>query len=132
METFGSYIRRARLARGWSLDEAARRIGISKSRLRELESGVSLKSGKPTHPTAGNVAAVARGMGIDQDHLAGMAGLGFRIVPADMAESALLARFRALAPDVRPVALRVLEALIEAPPIQAQAAEAPQPPYGQR
>lgn len=113
MESFGSAIRHAREQRGWSLDEAARHIGLSKSRLRELETGLSLKSRKPTRPTADNVELLAFGLGLDQDYLAGLAGLGYRIVPSNTEETAILAAFRALPDPMRSVAVRVLEALKE-------------------
>ncbi|MEB3222239.1 MAG: helix-turn-helix transcriptional regulator [Candidatus Sericytochromatia bacterium] len=115
MDTFGSTVRRAREQRGWSLEDAARHIGLSKSRLRELETGLSLKTRKPTRPTADNVARVARGLGLDQDHLAGLAGLGYRVVPGSSEETAILAAFRALPQPMRPVAVRVVEALGDAP-----------------
>lgn len=53
MDTCGSTVRRALEQCGWSLDEAARRIGLSKSRLRELETGLSLKTRKPRRPGRG-------------------------------------------------------------------------------
>jgi transcriptional regulator with XRE-family HTH domain len=123
METFGSAIRRAREQRGWSLDEAARHVGLSKSRLRELETGLSLKSRKPTRPTADNVELLSSALGLDQDYLAGLAGLGYRIVPSSTEETAILAAFRALPDLMRPVAVRVLEALGEPTGVLSVAAE---------
>lgn len=111
MDTLGSAIRRERKRLGLSLDAAAKRIGLSKSRLRELESGLSLKTRKPTTATADNVARLARGLGLDQNYLAALAGLGYRIEPVRQDETKLLVTFRSLSPEARSVALRLLEAL---------------------
>lgn len=130
MDTFGSFIRRERERQGLSLDRAAARVGLSKSRLRELESGLSLKTGKPSRPTAENVNDLARGLGLDQDHLAGLAGLGYRVNPDSQLESALLAAFRSLPQEHRGLAVRILEAMREEAqpdaaivPVRARAAE---------
>ena len=111
VDSFGQYIRRERERQELSLERAAAKTGISKSRLRELETGLSLKTRKPTKPTAENVAALARGLGLDQDQLAGLAGLGYRVNPASQEELALLAVFRSLPPTHRSLALGLLEAL---------------------
>jgi transcriptional regulator with XRE-family HTH domain len=115
MHAFSSYIRRERERQGLSLERAAARVGLSKSRLRELETGLSLKTRKPTTPTAANIAALARGLGLDQDHLAALAGLGYRLDTNSQQESELLASFRALPASHRVLALRLLEALREPP-----------------
>lgn len=111
MDTFGSYIRRERERQGLSLERAAAKTGISKSRLRELETGLSLKTRKRTEPTPTNIEKLARGLGLDQDHLAGLAGLGYRLDPSSQLESELLATFRALTPEYQNVAIRLLDSL---------------------
>ena len=113
METFGSYLRQERERLGLSLERAATRCGLSKSRLRELESGLSLKTRKPSRATAANVEALARGLGLSQDHLAGLAGLGYRVNPTSQRESALLASFRGLPPEHQAIAVSLVETLCE-------------------
>jgi transcriptional regulator with XRE-family HTH domain len=73
VDKLGDYIRTARERRGWSLREAAKRTGIPHSRLFELESGKSSKTGKPVVPTKSNLEALAMGYGLPIDNLFALA-----------------------------------------------------------
>jgi len=73
VEGLGAYVRAARRRQGWTLREAARQVGLSHSRLFELESGVSSRTGKPVVPTQANLEALASGYGLPLDHLFALA-----------------------------------------------------------
>ncbi len=70
---FCDYIREARARSGWSLREAAKRTGISHSRLFELEAGISSKTGKSVVPTQDNIEKLADGYKLPIDHLFALA-----------------------------------------------------------
>lgn len=74
MDGFGPFIKRVREAKGWSLREAARTIGLSHFRLSEIESGKNARTGHATRPSWNQVASIARAYGLDQATLLARAG----------------------------------------------------------
>lgn len=66
-EALGSTVRGERTQRGWSLDHAASRLGVSRRLLTQIEAGTA-------NPSLSTLLSVANGFGIDLTHLiSGMA-----------------------------------------------------------
>lgn len=107
---FGDYIYRARQERGWTLREAASRIGIAHSRLDELEKGHDWHSGKQFKPSYINVVRIAKAYGLPLDHLLTLSGHepGIELTTQ---EWQLLAEFRWLADHERSEVLAYVQAL---------------------
>lgn len=113
MGDFFGYVRAERKRRGWSLDVAARRLGISKSRLREMESGISLSTGKPTSVTSNNLDTFATGYGLPRERLVALAYGSPDPVEggADDEVLRLVGLYRAIPMEHRGLALKLLEAM---------------------
>lgn len=71
---FGEHVYRLRAARGWTLREAASAIGLSHSRLTEIEAGIDGHSGKPFVPAYVIVVQMAKAYGVPTAELLALAG----------------------------------------------------------
>jgi transcriptional regulator with XRE-family HTH domain len=58
--TFGEYVFQVRQSKGWSLREAAKHVGITHSRLDEIEKMIDNRSGKRHMPSYKNVVRLAK------------------------------------------------------------------------
>ena len=94
--SFGLYIGRLRDQRGLSLRQAAKRIGVSFSRLAEWERGADSHTGKPIVPPRQAVLDIARTYAVPGDELLALAGYRTSQEPATPEEVRLLAAFRRL------------------------------------
>lgn len=111
---FGKTIFDARRDRGWSLRQAAKRIGISYPRLDEFETGIDGHTGKPVRPAYPTVLAMARAYELPEDELVVLAGYELPSPAQNDEERSLLAAYRSLKPEER-VRLRAhLESLADA------------------
>lgn len=123
MDKLGEYIRTARERRGWSLREAAKRTGIPHSRLFELESGKSSKTGKPVVPTRSNLENLARGYDLPLDHLFALAHFpGYLKIEAGMTgeELGVIDLYRSLAPAKQRLWISIGEGLRNLPAEKAR------------
>lgn len=114
MSEFGSYIRQARERKALSLRAAARRCGIPHSRLFELETGISSKTGKPVVPTQENIEKLAAGYGVPVDHLFALAFFpGYLKAEEGLSsqELGVVALYRELTPGERLLWLTIGEGL---------------------
>lgn len=81
-------IREARSARGWTQEELAEKVGLSRSYLAQIEAGTR-------HLTAKKQAAIAAALGVDPSDLVDFSA------PDKGDEDRLLEAFRALTPEQR-------------------------------
>lgn len=91
---FGETIFQARQARGWSLRQAAKALGVSYPRLDEYEKGVDWHSGKPVTPGYPIVMKMAEVYGLPVASLLAAAGYSLPKLPED--EQAVLDGYRQL------------------------------------
>ncbi len=125
MSEFGRYIRKTRERKEWSLREAAKRTKVPHSRLFELESGISSKTGKPVVPTMDNIENLAKGLELPIDHLFALAYFpGYLKDRAALSstELGMLDLFRQMTPARRDLWLRIGEGLKGLPLADAAAA----------
>lgn len=94
--SFGLHIGRLRDACGLSLRQAAKRVGVSFSRLAEWERGTDSHTGKPVFPPRHAVIDLARVYGAPADELLALAGYRTSLEPATPEEARLLGAFRQL------------------------------------
>ena len=73
-EELGKYLREARHKKNLSLREAAKRIGMSSSRLQEIEASVSKISGKLTKPKPSTLSMIASTYNLPEPMLLDMSG----------------------------------------------------------
>ena len=81
MQELGAILRRLRVEKGLSQREAARRLGISASRLSDYEKGKSHGTNYPAHVPRPMLARIAKLYGYPLDNLLGIAGLPPAEVP---------------------------------------------------
>ena len=103
----GEHLKKLRLERGLSAREAAKRIGISYTRLQELESGVSRTTGKPTSPSTDLLIKIAKGYDQPIPLLLEMTGLS-PVSQDEHQEAELIKVFRELSPKGRELALAII------------------------
>jgi transcriptional regulator with XRE-family HTH domain len=93
---FGLYIGRLRDERGLSLRQAAKRIGVSFSRLGEWERATDSHTGKAVLPPRAAIVDIARAYGVPADALLALAGYRTSQDPATPDEVQMLSAFRRL------------------------------------
>lgn len=103
----GDYLKNLREKRGLSIREAARRVGISYTRLQELERGISRTTGKPTSPSTEILIKIAKGYEQPIPVLLEMAGLS-PVSQDEHQEAELIKVFRELSPKGRELALALV------------------------
>lgn len=108
--TLGDYLKSLRLDRNLSAREAARRIGISYTRLQEVESGVSRTTGKPTTPKLDLLIKIAKGYDQPLPLLLEMTGLASTKVN-EQQEAELLQTFRSLSSTGRDLVMSLVRAV---------------------
>lgn len=111
---FGSYLKAQRKARGWTLKEAADRIGTSTSRLAEVERGKSYHTDHATRPSRELVERMAYAYGLPVDIL--LIEAGYSPSPArdlSQEDNRMLLLFQALPPDRKELALGILRLMAE-------------------
>ncbi|MEB3329332.1 MAG: helix-turn-helix transcriptional regulator [Candidatus Sericytochromatia bacterium] len=107
---FGNRLHALRQARGWSLREAARFLGIAFTRIGEYERGVDGHSGKPLVPPYRQVIRLARVYGVPEAELLALAGYdGALTLPAE--EATLVRRYRLLSAEGQAQLQQVLQRL---------------------
>lgn len=106
--SIGEHLKKLRLERGLSAREAAKRIGISYTRLQELESGISRTTGKPTSPSTDLLIKIAKGYHQPIPLLLEMAGLS-PVSQDQHQEAELIKVFRELSPKGRELALALIQ-----------------------
>lgn len=108
--TFGDYVFQIRQSKGWSLREAAKRIGIAHSRLDEIEKMIDGRTRKPFVPSYINVVRLAKAYGLPPDELLRRAGYepGIELEPQ---EWRLVKGYRSLPDELRGQLLQKLETL---------------------
>lgn len=72
--SLGTHLFALRQAKGWSLRQAAKLIGIAHSRLDEIEKGIDSHSGQALAPSYIHVVKIARAYGLAPDQLLKRAG----------------------------------------------------------
>lgn len=72
--TFGEYLQSIRFAKGWSLREAAKHVGLAHSRIDEVEKMIDARTGKSFRPSYINVVKFAKAYGLPPDVLLRRAG----------------------------------------------------------
>lgn len=97
-----------RKARGWSLRDAAIRIGIHHARLDELEKGLDNRTGRPAIASYVTVVKLARAYEIEPDELLKLAGYEPGIELSEQ-ERHLIEKFRAMDEAGREALIRLLE-----------------------
>lgn len=111
---FGSYLKAQRKARGWTLKEAADRIGTSTSRLAEVERGKSYHTEHATRPSRDLVERMAKAYELPADLL--LIEAGYTPSPAKELSpeaSRMLLLFESLPLDRRQLALGILRLMAE-------------------
>jgi transcriptional regulator with XRE-family HTH domain len=113
---FGALIKSKRQALGWSLRVAATQIGVSSSRLSEVERGRSYHTDGPTRPSRELVERIAIALRMPPDVALAEAGYPAR-APTSLApdSSRLLALYESLSPDRKAVALEIMRVLSDVP-----------------
>ncbi len=127
MSEFGRYIRKARERKGWSLREAAKQTKVPHSRLFELETGISSKTGKPVVPTKDNIDNLSLGLGLPIDHLFALAYFPAYLKDREALSSTelgLVDLYRQLTPARRDLWMKVGEGLRGLPLADAAATDA--------
>ncbi len=109
-ESIGQVLKRIRLDRGWSTRVAGQKLGISYTRVNEVELGVSKTTGKPTKPTIDFLIKAARGYNIPLTLLLQAAGLADESGD-EASEAEFVAVFRRLTPRSRDLALALLRTI---------------------
>lgn len=97
-----------RREQGWSLRDAAVRIGIRHGRLDELEKGMDNRTGRPAVPSYVTVVKIARAYDVEPDELLRLAGYEPGIELSEQ-ERRLIEKFRGLDEGRREALLRSLE-----------------------
>lgn len=105
--SIGEYLRKLRQERNLSAREAAKRIGISYTRLQELEAGTSRTTGKATSPTTDVLIKIAKGYEQPLPLLLQMAGLT-PVSQDERQEAELLQIFRRLSDKGRNLAVALV------------------------
>lgn len=123
MSDFGAFIKAQRRARGWTIREAAGRIGISSSRLAELERGKSYHTDHVTKPSRELAERIAHGFGLPPSEVLAEAGLHIPAA-APLSEDAarLIALFEGLPPDRKALALEMMRLFAQTPALCANIA----------
>lgn len=106
----GEYLREQRVKRNLSIRLAARSIGISVSRLEELESGISRTTGKPTFPTTDLLIKIARFFEQPLPLLLEMAGLT-EVSPDERQEAEAIQLLRRMSPKARNLVVTIMRAI---------------------
>lgn len=114
MSDIGAYLRAQRLKKGWSLREAAAQIGISYSRLTELERGKSYTTDHPTRAGREIIERIAVAYGLDSQVLLAEAGYAVGEV-SELSSDArrLLMLYESLPNDRKKLLLRTALAFAE-------------------
>jgi transcriptional regulator with XRE-family HTH domain len=111
---FGSYLKEQRKARGLTLSKAAELIGISTSRLAEIERGTSYHTDHATRPSRELVEKIAKAFDLPRDMLLIEAGHPVDAVSELSPEARrLLLLFETLSPERKRLALGMLRLLAE-------------------
>lgn len=122
INTFGEYAYELRAARGWTLREAASRIGVSHSRLTEIESGIDGHTGKTFIPAYVIVVQMAKAYGVPTAELLRLAGHE-PLLELEADEVELMTAYRALddtgKSEMRNHARRQLEAMRNESPLES-------------
>lgn len=108
--SIGEYLKKLRQERNLSAREAAKRIGISYTRLQELEMGTSRTTGKATSPSTDVLIKIAKGYDQPLPLLLEMAGLS-PVSPDERQEAELLKMFRGLSPRGRDLSVALIRAV---------------------
>lgn len=110
--TIGEYLKQVRLSKGWSLRQAAKAVGITHSRVDEVERMVDARSLKPFVPSYVTVVKFAKAYGLPPDELLRRAGYepGIELEPE---EWSLIRGYRGLPLGQRQRLLTVLRELEE-------------------
>lgn len=72
--TVGEYLQQVRFTKGWSLREAAKRVGLAHSRIDEVEKMIDARTGKTFRPSYVNIVKFAKAYGLPPDQLLKRAG----------------------------------------------------------
>lgn len=108
--TIGEYLKNLRLEARLSAREAAKKLGVSYTRLQEVESGISRTTGKATMPSVDFLIKAASGYGQPLPLLLEMAGLAPKSQD-EVKEAELIGVFRRLSPKSQDLAIAVLRAI---------------------
>lgn len=103
----GDYLKELRLQRNLSGRKAAQQLGISYTRLQELESGVSRSNRKPTSPSTDLLIKIAQGYQVPLPVLLDLAGMTEPSQDAHQ-EAELVQLFRSLDRDGRDLAIALI------------------------
>jgi transcriptional regulator with XRE-family HTH domain len=106
----GDYLRELRHDRNLSIREAAKRIGVSFSRLEELESGRSRTTGKPTLPSTDMLIKIARFYEQPLPLLLEMASLA-EVSPDERQEAETVQLLRGMTPKARNLVLSIMRVI---------------------
>lgn len=114
MSEFGSYLKAQRTARKWSLRDAAGRIGISTSRLAEIERGLSYHTEHATRPSRDIVERMAEAYELPLNLLLIEAGYTpSPVMDLSPEASRMLLLFETLPADRKHLALGILRLMAE-------------------
>lgn len=106
---FGEYVFQVRQSKGWSLREAAKRIGIAHSRLDEIEKMIDGRTRKPFVPSYVNVVKLAKAYGLPPDELLRKAGYEPGI-ELEAQEWRIIRAFRAMPDELKGRLMGTIEA----------------------
>lgn len=111
MKGFGAYLKEQRSRRGLSIRKAAALVGVSPSRLGEIERGESYRTLRETRPSRELIESLARAYEIDVNGLLEMAGYQSAAAAPAFSPKARLAieLFESLDPDRQELALEMLK-----------------------
>lgn len=111
---FGEFLRAHRKAKGWTLETASQAVGISYSRLAEIERGRSYRTENATRPSRELLERIATAYGLSTALLLERGGYPAFDSPEISDEARrVLALFESLPPDRRHVVAELLTMLAE-------------------
>ncbi|MDB5098050.1 MAG: Helix-turn-helix domain [Cyanobacteria bacterium RYN_339] len=113
---FGAQIRARRVVLGWTVREAAPKLGVSRSRLSEIERGLSYSTGNATRPSRELVERVAEVYDLPRDLL--LVSAGYPVdTPLELSPATrdMLVLFERLTPNGQRVAMGMLRILVDGP-----------------
>jgi transcriptional regulator with XRE-family HTH domain len=103
----GDYLKGVRLDKGWSVRDAAKRLGVSATRLEEVEVGISRTTGKKTIPGLEVLSKAAKGYDVSIGLLMEMSNMT-GMSPDEQQEAEIIGLWRSMTDVNRNMAIAVL------------------------
>lgn len=113
MSSFGAYLKELRERQGWTVRKAATTIGVSSSRLAEIERGESYRTLRETKPSRDLIVRMAKAYDVSSDVLLELAGYQVnKAMPETTPDARLMLElYTSLPPDRQELAIQMLKVL---------------------